>query len=194
MARAGDVIEHPVTSERITFLKTAEDTGGEHVRMKLAVGPHGFVSAPHIHPLQEERFEIHQGIFTFMLDGKERQVRAGEGATVPPGTPHAWWNPSDEPGLAIVEFRPALNSEEVFESVFGLAQDGKVDPKTGMPEQPWLALIVLKYRDDGIPVEPPLPDLLEMFGPIAEEAERQGYRLPYPYPYARLREDQRQTA
>ena len=51
MARAGDVIEHPVTGERITFLQTAESTNGELLRLELAVGPRGFVAAPHIHPL-----------------------------------------------------------------------------------------------------------------------------------------------
>lgn len=195
MSKAGDVIEHPVTGERVTFLQTAEDTNGELLRMEFGVRPRGFVPAPHIHPLQEERFEVVRGAFSFVVDGEERQVRAGEGATVPPSTPHMWWNPSDEPALAIVEFRPGLKETgEIFESIYGLAQDGRVDLKSGMPEQPWLALIVLGYRGVGIPAEPPLPVLLELFGPIAEEAERQGYRLPYPYPYARLREEQSQTA
>lgn len=109
MARAGDVIEHPVTGERITFLETADDTGGEYVRSELRVQPHGFVAAPHVHPRLEETFEILSGTFTFVVDGEERQVGPGEGASIPAGTPHAWWNAGEEEGVAIVEFRPALS-------------------------------------------------------------------------------------
>lgn len=58
MAHAGQVIEHPVTGERITFLKTAGDTGGQLLRLDLHVSPHGFVAAAHVHPGQEERFEV----------------------------------------------------------------------------------------------------------------------------------------
>jgi mannose-6-phosphate isomerase-like protein (cupin superfamily) len=188
MARAGGVIEHPVTGERMTFLKTAEDTDGEYVRIELAVRPHGFVSAPHIHPRQEESFEIHRGTFTFVLDGKERQVGPGDGATVPPGTPHAWWNPGDEPGLAIVEIRPALKAEEFFETMFGLAQDGKVSPKTGLPNLLWIAVLTVKYHSDFAHVaKPPLLVQLALFTPLASVAKLLGYRLPRPYPYARLR-------
>ncbi len=94
----------------------------------------------------------------------------------------------------ILEFRPALKTEEFFESYYGLAQDGQVDPETGITKQPWLALQLLRYQDDFIRlVDPPLPVVLELFTPIAEEAERAGYRLPYPYPYERVREAAAET-
>jgi hypothetical protein len=35
MVKAGDVLEHPVTGERIVVLKTAQDTGGEMFQMEL---------------------------------------------------------------------------------------------------------------------------------------------------------------
>lgn len=188
MARSGDIVEHPVTGERITFLETAGETDGEYVRSELRVQPHGFVAAPHIHPRQEETFEILSGTFTFVVDGEERQVRAGERVTVPVGTPHTWWNAGDEEGVAIVEFRPALNTEEFFESFFGLAQDGKVNPRTGLPNLLWLALITLRYHRDFVYVaKPPLSLQLAIFTPLAAVARLLGYRLPYPYPYRRPR-------
>ena len=61
MAKRGDVVEHPVTGERITFLKTAQDTGGEYSRSDLRVRPRGFVAVPHVHPRTEETFEILSG-------------------------------------------------------------------------------------------------------------------------------------
>jgi mannose-6-phosphate isomerase-like protein (cupin superfamily) len=188
MARQGDVIEHPVTGERITFLRTAAQTDGEYTTHELVVKPHGFLAAPHIHPRQVESFEILRGSFGFIVDGKERRVEAGERVVVRPGTPHTWWNAGITEATAIVELRPALKTEEFFESFFGLAQDGKVDPRTGLPEQPWLAMMVLRYYQDFAYLpDPPLGVQLDLFTPIAAEAERNGLRLPYPYPYARLK-------
>lgn len=184
MATSGDAVEHPVTGEKITFLETSGETGGEYATFELRVRPHGFVAAPHVHPIAEESFEIRSGTFTFVLDGEERQVRAGEGATVPPGTPHAWWNAGEEEGVAIVEFRPALKTEDFFESYFGLAQDGKVSPKTGLPNVPWLAAIFRSYHDFGYIAKPPLLVQRAVFGPLGAVARLLGYRMPRPYPYA----------
>ena len=186
MARSGDTIEHPVTGETFTFLETAEETGGEYVRIELRVRPRGFVAAPHIHPRIEETFEIRSGSFAFVVDGEEGRVGAGERATVPVGTPHAWWNAGDEEGVAIVEFRPALKTEEFFETFFGLAQDGKVSPKTGLPNLLWLAVVFRAYSDDfAYLARPPLPVLRAIFTPLGAVAGLLGYRVPYPYPYTR---------
>jgi hypothetical protein len=57
-----------------------------------------------------------------------RRLREGEEAVVPPGTPHRWWNDSDdEEAHVLAELRPALNSETFFETTYGLARDGKTD-------------------------------------------------------------------
>ncbi|MGH3146161.1 MAG: cupin domain-containing protein [Rubrobacter sp.] len=182
MVKQGDVIEHPVTGETFTFLETAEGTNGEYSRIELRVRPHGFVAAPHIHPRIEESFEIRSGTFAFVVDGEERRIGPGGGATVPVGTPHAWWNAGDEEGVAIVEFRPALKVEEFFETFFGLAQDGKVSPKTGLPNLLWLAVIFREYRDFAYLARPPLWVMKAVFMPLAGVAGLLGYKTPYPYP------------
>lgn len=184
MARQGDTIEHPVTGERITFLETSEATNGEYATFELRVRPHGFVVAPHIHPYAAESFEIHSGTFTFMVDGHERKVGPGERATVPAGAVHAWWNSEEEEGVATVEFRPSLQAEEFFESFFGLAQDGKVSPKTGLPNALWLASIFRTYNDFGYIARPPLFVQRVLFGPLGAVARMLGYRLPRRYPHA----------
>lgn len=190
MAKRGDVIEHPVTGETFTFLETAEETGGEYVRIELRVRPHGFVAAPHIHPRIEETFQIRSGSFAFVVDGEESRVGPGGGATVPVGTPHAWWNAGDEEGVAVVEFRPALKTEEFFETFFGLAQDGKVSTRSGLPNVMWLAAIFRAYRDFAYLARPPLWVLRAVLTPLGAVARLLGYRTPYPYPYDRAREAQ----
>jgi hypothetical protein len=61
---------------------------------------------------------------------------------VPKGTPHVWWNSGDDELHVLVEVRPALRFESFFETFFGLAQDGKVHAKTGLPDPFQLALLV----------------------------------------------------
>ncbi|MGH3147546.1 MAG: cupin domain-containing protein [Rubrobacter sp.] len=187
MAKSGDVIEHPVTGERFTFLETGQDTGGEYSRIEARVSPHGFVAAAHVHPLVEETFEIQAGTWAFVINGEEKRIGPGEGATVPTGTPHAWWNAGDEEGVTMVEFRPALKADEFFETFFGLAQDGKVSPKTGLPNLLWMALILRHYREFVYLARPPLFMQRAVFTPLAAVAKLLGYRLPYPYPYGRPR-------
>jgi mannose-6-phosphate isomerase-like protein (cupin superfamily) len=87
MVKRGDVLEHPVTGEKITFLQTSKETNGEYALLDLRVKPHGFVAAPHVHPRLQETFEIRKGTFTFVIDGEKREIGSGEGATVAAGAP-----------------------------------------------------------------------------------------------------------
>ena len=162
----------------ITFLETSGGTNGEYVSFELRVRPHGFAVAPHIHPFAEESFEIRSGMCTFVADGNERKVGPGEEATVPAGAVHAWWNAGDEEGVAIVDFRPDFKTEEFF----GLAQDGKVSGKTGLPNLLWLAYIFRTYNEFGYIVKPPLFVRRAVLGPLGPVARLFGYRLPHPYP------------
>ncbi len=183
MATKGDIIEHPVTGERITFLETSEETKGEYARLELRVRPYGFVAAPHVHPHAEESFEIHSGTFAFVVNGEERRIEKGQRATVPAGAEHTWWNAGEDEGVAIVEIRPGFKTEEFFESFFGLAQDGKVNPKTGLPNLLWLAAIFRSYHDFGYVAKPPLFLQRVVFTPLGAVARLLGYRVPRPYPH-----------
>ncbi len=71
MVKSGDVFEHPVTGEKIIVRKTARDTGGELYQMDFYLQSGAFVAAEHIHPLQEERFEVISGTLRGRVAGKE---------------------------------------------------------------------------------------------------------------------------
>jgi quercetin dioxygenase-like cupin family protein len=183
--KAGDVLEHPVTGEKIIFRKTAKDTGGELLQAEVIMKPHGFVAAEHIHPRQEERFEVLTGSVKFRVKGVNREVRSGEITVVSPRTPHVWWNDSDVEARVLVEVRPALRFEEFFETFFGLAQAGKVDKKTGLPSLFHLALIMREFEQEIYLAQPPAAVQRILFGLLAPFGRLRGYEGRFTYPYPR---------
>ena len=146
MIHAGTTISNPVTGERITFRKTSRDTGGQVVVLECAVQPDGFVAAAHVHPSQEERFEVLRGSIGFRVGGEERIAGPGERLTVPAGTPHKFWNAGTEEALFVCEVRPELQFESLLETMFALAEDGKTNRK-GMPNPLRLAVIARAHFD-----------------------------------------------
>jgi len=146
MIRAGDTIENPVTGERLVFTKTSAETGGEYVLFECFVKPSGFVAAAHVHPFQEERFQILEGSVTFRLDGEELPTGPGDRVLVVAGRKHQFWNAGDEEARFSCEVRPALQFEQLIETMFSLAQAGKTNRK-GMPNPLRLAVIARAHFD-----------------------------------------------
>ncbi len=147
MIRAGDAIENPVTGERIVFRKTSRETNGEAVVIEAYVRPSGFVAAAHVHPHQEERFQVLRGSVGFRV-GKTKSIAGpGERLTVPAGTPHAFWNAGDDEAHFVCEVRPALQFEALLETMFALANDGKTNRK-GLPNPLRLAVIARHHFED----------------------------------------------
>jgi mannose-6-phosphate isomerase-like protein (cupin superfamily) len=140
MIHAGDMLENPITGERLLFRKTSSDTGGEAIVLETFVKPGGFVAAAHVHPHQEERFEVLGGSVGFRLGREELVAGPGERLTVPAGTPHRFWNAGEKEARFACEVRPALQFEQLIETMFALAAEGKTNRK-GMPNPLRLAVI-----------------------------------------------------
>jgi quercetin dioxygenase-like cupin family protein len=118
MARAGETVTNPATGERVTFVRTAAETGGELLELELTWPHEGQRAAEHVHPEMEERYEVLSGTAAFRIAGEEQTARAGDIVTVPPNTAHLAWNPTPNPVKLKVEFRPALRWEEFVERLF----------------------------------------------------------------------------
>jgi quercetin dioxygenase-like cupin family protein len=181
MARAGDVIENPVSGETIVFLRTGADTDGELLQLDLFVRPGGATGAEHIHPLQEERFTVRRGRMTLRADGLETVLEAGDEAVVPAGIRHSWWNSGDEELNAMVEFRPAGRYAGFVTSFFGLAKADQVDDR-GMPGILQMSVILDEYRDTVRLASPAGPIQKVLFGALAPIGRMLGVRPDYPYP------------
>ena len=123
MARAGQTVENRATGERITFVRTAAETGGELLVMDDVWTRPGHRAPEHVHPEIEERWEIVSGRAAFRIAGAEREAGPGAVVVAAPGTPHLAWNPTDAAVRLRIEMRPALRWEEFVERLFALGDD-----------------------------------------------------------------------
>jgi quercetin dioxygenase-like cupin family protein len=177
MAYTRQTLVNPASGERITFRITAAKTNGELVAIDLELPPGGRVPGGlHIHPLQEERFEVVRGVMRFRM--RRRRMRAGPGevVVVPPGMPHDFANAGDETALVRVEIRPALKMEQLFETAVALAEQGRT-MLGGIPKPLELALFTREFEQEVRAVSP--PRWLQRIGlaPLAWLAQRRGRDL-----------------
>lgn len=154
MINPGDSVVNPVTGERLTFLETSRQTDGEYCLIEATVRPKGFVAAKHVHPYQSERFEVLSGTLTMTVGRKKVDLRPGESYAVEPGASHKFANEGETDVRFTCEVRPALSFEELIETMYGLAADGKTNKK-GMPNPLRLAVIARHHFDHvRLPVVP----------------------------------------
>jgi quercetin dioxygenase-like cupin family protein len=147
MIRTGQTIENPLTGERLTFHKTSRDTGGEYVLVEAALDEGAVVAAAHVHPYQAERFHVLAGKVGFKIGAKTYELAPGEVVAVPAGTPHRFYNAGEGEARFLCKVTPALRFEQLIETMFALAVDGKATKK-GIPNPVRLAVIARHHFDD----------------------------------------------
>jgi mannose-6-phosphate isomerase-like protein (cupin superfamily) len=154
MIRTGQTIENPVTGEVLIFHATSRDTDGEYVLVETILRPGATVAAAHSHPYQSESFRVLEGRVGMKLGRETLELGAGESVTVLPRTAHKFWNAGDGQTRFTCEVRPAGAFEQLIETMFTLAADGKTSKK-GMPNPLRLAVIARHHFDDvRLPVIP----------------------------------------
>jgi quercetin dioxygenase-like cupin family protein len=164
-------IDNPRTGQRLRFI----DLRPERLRIE-SFNPPGPEREPlHIHPRQSSGAEVTRGSLVFEVDGRERCLTPGQSITIPPGTPHRFWNGGEEDALSVQFFEPALESAAFFETLFALAAAGELDAK-GMPKPLALALLVPEFAEEIRPVSPPWPVLRALAAVLAPVARARGHR------------------
>jgi quercetin dioxygenase-like cupin family protein len=143
----GQSLTNRVTGETLVFRTTSADSNGERVVVETFVEPNGAVAAAHVHPAQEELFEVLAGELEFRLGKKKLVAKPGDRVLVPAGTPHKFRNVGEETAHFVCEVKPALGFEQLIETMFSLAEDGKVNKK-GMPNPLRLAVIARHHFGD----------------------------------------------
>jgi quercetin dioxygenase-like cupin family protein len=170
MAFSGQVLDNPVSGERFIFRRTADDTAGELLTFDMVVDPHGRVPGGHVHPAQQERFEVLTGTMKFRKGLRTVVAGPGDTVVVPPGDFHKFANAGDEPALVRVTVEPALRMEQLFETVADLAEEGRTF-RSGLPKPLDLALFMREFAAE---VQAPVvPELVRIvMAPLAWLASR----------------------
>ncbi|MCB9430360.1 MAG: cupin domain-containing protein [Ardenticatenaceae bacterium] len=142
MPKTDHTIRNPAIGHRITFLQTGVQTNGELLQIEYTVEkPEDKPAIPlHKHLKCEERFETVHGKLGVILNGERRILDVGQSVTILPKTPHTFWNAGDGEMCFITDVRPPGDLQTYWETVFGLAQDGKVNAN-GLPNLLQLAVV-----------------------------------------------------
>ncbi len=85
----------------------------------------------HLHPSQDERFEVRAGVMHALVGSEQRTIAAGEVLEIPRGTVHQMWNEGEVE--AIVDWRtvpPGRTLEWFRELSATLRGEGREDPST----------------------------------------------------------------
>jgi mannose-6-phosphate isomerase-like protein (cupin superfamily) len=156
MATAGLVLYNTVTTDKIIFAQTRDDTNGTLLQFDNYHQPHGIGPMPHRHPLQEETFTVVTGTFAITVNGNEAVAHAGATVVVPPNALHFWRNAGHDELHIRTEFRPALHFEELIETLACLSQLGKVD-RRGNPSLLQMCATLNAYDGEFVLGTLPLP-------------------------------------
>ncbi|MCB0032778.1 MAG: cupin domain-containing protein [Anaerolineales bacterium] len=142
MSRSHHTIVNPAIGHRITFLQTAAQTNGELLRIEYRVErPENKPAIPlHKHLKCTEQFRVIHGKLGVIVGGQQQFLTIHESVTIPPHQPHTFWNAGDSELRFITGVWPPGDLQTYWETVFGLAQDGKVKAN-GLPNLLQLAVV-----------------------------------------------------
>lgn len=83
----------------------------------------------HLHPAQDERFEVLAGAMRTRIDGRDGTLAAGETLEIPRGTVHQMWNEREQPTVLIWRTLPAGRTLDWFREIAALQRgEGRADP------------------------------------------------------------------
>ena len=181
MAFSGQIIHNPISGERIQFLQTAQDTDGALLEFELQLTPDGKVPGAHVHPEQEERFQVLEGTMKFKLGFKTIVAGPGESVTVPAGARHKFANGGDCTARVRVQVEPALDMEQLLETTAELAHEGNT-LRSGMPKPLHLALFVQRFKREVRAPFPPAWMVRVLMAPLAAIARKRGHAERYATP------------
>ena len=130
---------HADATARVWYLRTGADTGGELHEQRVEYLPGSPFPPEHLHPDQDEHFEVESGQMLFVVDREEHLIGPGEVIDIPRGTPHRARNAATSRSAVVRwQTRPALRTGEFFSVAARLGSGRSVLDS---------ALLAHEYRD-----------------------------------------------
>jgi mannose-6-phosphate isomerase-like protein (cupin superfamily) len=111
MAEQGQTIQG-IGGFRLRILTLSD----ELLEMEAHYAGDGNFPPVHLHPQQEEHFEVVSGRMLTLIDGDERTYDAGNAFDVPAGTPHTM--KADGPTVMNWKVTPSMRTAEFFERAY----------------------------------------------------------------------------
>ncbi|MEU6343390.1 cupin domain-containing protein [Streptomyces sp. NPDC046977] len=119
-----------------TRMRVLED--GSHTGHRLAIAesvlaPHTQGPPQHRHGRHDEGFYVLSGTVRFTVGDQDHDATAGTLVMIPPGTPHTFANPTDQPAVMLSTFTPDLyvqyfrDLQEVLAGGRPLTREANVD-------------------------------------------------------------------
>lgn len=115
----------------------------------------GGESAIHVHPQQEEIYEVKEGEIQVYLDKNWRTIKAGERVTIPKGTIHAFRNIGKQKVIAFNSHNPGLRFGEMLEVIQKYINEGKITSTKGFRNLAYMSSIMVEYSDVMTTIKPP---------------------------------------
>jgi mannose-6-phosphate isomerase-like protein (cupin superfamily) len=162
---------NPAYKDKVTVLKTSEETKGEYSLGQLEVYPGGG-NGLHIHTAFTETFTAVKGTLGVVLRDKKIYLKPGDSLTIPLQMPHYFFNDNKETIVCNIKLQPGHQGfEKGIAIAYGLATDGK-SSKKGVPKSiSHLALIMMLTDTHPAGV---LGWLKPLFRSLANRAKRKG--------------------
>lgn len=79
-----------MTGEQITFVETAEQTGGRHLLIEVSLLENGDGPRLHVHKRFMEEFHVIHGHLTVQVGDHQYVLEPGQSITAPMGTAHTF--------------------------------------------------------------------------------------------------------
>ena len=114
---------NPITRETFRCIACTD----EAYTTEWSLEPGGFVPFEHIHLNQVEVFHVQAGEIRVLINGRRSMGRPGDTITIPPGTRHIAFNDRDVTLRCVLEYKPALDSQRIFQCFAGLTLDGDIN-------------------------------------------------------------------
>lgn len=146
MAVTNKILSNHLTGQDVHFIQTAADTNGELLEMQTTYHSHSTEPPLHYHPQQEEYFTVLAGELTVRIHGNVKTLKPGEHLHIDKNTAHAMWNNSNQKTIVHWKVLPAMNTEQLFETIYGLVNDGKTNKK-GIPSLLQMALTANRFAN-----------------------------------------------
>lgn len=185
MVKPGTTLEIPTLGMQARFLQTGRASGGHMLRIEWTVQPGGGREAlAHVHPRDDERFEIKSGQAGYQVGKRVLQARAGDDLLLPRAEPHVHpWNAGSDPLVFIqtITFeKPRIEAlervEAFFETLSVLSKQGKID-RSGKPRNLLqLAVLLRTLQPETYVAGLPIGLQNVMFGGLGWLGGRAGYK------------------